>query len=93
MTTIVEMLRAEADAIEREASTYKSFIRADVTDIMISVKFADDTYHHIIPGQKAFRVLTEELGKQLEPEYFNRCKYKHESERMPDFVDQGDMEL
>ncbi len=92
--TIVEMLRAEADNIEENFPNMECFVRNDVTDIMISVRFSDRTYHHILPGEPAMRFLVEDLLRILNnTSYKEKTLENFKNNRMPEFVDQGEFEL
>ena len=91
--TIIEMLRKEASEIENNPS-YANFIRTDATDIMISIKFADDTYHHIMPNKRISGVLTQELQRMVEfPIYWDETVAKHAASNLPDFVGEEEMEI
>ena len=90
--TIVEMLKKEIDDIEKES--YPAFIRNDATDIMISVRFADDTYHHIIPNYKVLKVLTQEIQKMIEnPLYWDATRDNFIKSKLSDFVTENEMEI
>lgn len=90
--TIVEMLRKEANTIE-DNSLYANFIRNDATDILISVKFADGTFHHILPSLSSTDAIVKELRKMVNPSYLERSNLNHLRTHMPEFVNAEEMEI
>ncbi len=91
--TIVEMLKKEIDEIKKNLS-YANFIRNDATDIMISVRFDDNTYHHIMPKKHISFLLTQEIQRMIEePIYWDKVRKKYLHSKLPDFVNEEEMEI
>jgi len=65
----IDMLKGEIKAIKKNRKESILYDRKDATHLIISFRFKDGTYHHILPDQSVAKAITKDLKKVCRENY------------------------
>ena len=63
MMKVINMLKSEIKRIKKDRNINNLYKRIDATHLIISIRFDDGTYHHILPDQPTAQEIAKDLKK------------------------------